>query len=162
MVRASPRVSVSTDDGQRLPARTRLVDIRHRHELGDHGLEPCRRNGNENGRRWGECPHEPLTMAKKLQAPSSNLQRNSKNQTLNRLATTVLRFEVWSFSGAWMLDLPSHARVAHPRTTHRGRATGCRDGRIRKQNVPAPRPPRSAAIGRWGMVWGWRSASDKK
>jgi hypothetical protein len=45
--------------------------------------------------------------------------------------------------------LPSHARVAHPRTTHRGRATGCRDGRIRKAKCPRAAP---AAFGSdWAM-----------
>jgi hypothetical protein len=43
---------------------------------------------------------------KKLQIPSSKLQRNSKSQTPNKSAVALaLVLEAWSFSGAWMLVL---------------------------------------------------------
>jgi hypothetical protein len=42
----------------------------------------------------------------KLQIPNSKLQRNLKRQTSKDAFSSVfLDFEIWSFSGAWMLEL---------------------------------------------------------
>jgi hypothetical protein len=42
----------------------------------------------------------------KLQAPSSNIQRNSKPQAPNAMAVVEpVVFEDWRFSGAWMLEI---------------------------------------------------------
>jgi hypothetical protein len=41
----------------------------------------------------------------KLQTPSSNIQRNFKRpSSKTRVARLGLNVEVWSFSGAWMLE----------------------------------------------------------
>jgi hypothetical protein len=41
----------------------------------------------------------------KLQAPNSNIQRNFKRpSSKTRVARLGLNVEVWSFSGAWMLE----------------------------------------------------------
>jgi hypothetical protein len=41
----------------------------------------------------------------KLQIPSSNIQGNSNRQASNNFRAGCLKFEAWSFSGAWMLVL---------------------------------------------------------
>jgi hypothetical protein len=47
---------------------------------------------------------KPLKM--KLQTSSSKLQRNLKRQTSkDAFASVFLEFEIWSFSGAWILEL---------------------------------------------------------
>jgi hypothetical protein len=46
-----------------------------------------------------------------LQIPSSNLQRNSKQQTPNNPRDVILKFDAWSFTGAWMLVLGAYATL---------------------------------------------------
>jgi hypothetical protein len=41
----------------------------------------------------------------KLQIPSAKLQRNFNHQAPSLVLAAVLVFEIWSFSGAWMLVL---------------------------------------------------------
>jgi hypothetical protein len=45
----------------------------------------------------------------KPQIPSSNIQRNSNHQVPNYLRDDSLKFDAWSFSGAWMLGLGASA-----------------------------------------------------
>jgi sugar lactone lactonase YvrE len=62
------------------------------------------------------------TILKKLQASSTKLQRNTKVQDPKSCLPAVLKFDVWSFSGAWCLVFSALAGVfvtacaAHQRT----------------------------------------------
>src|SRR5690242_18124583 len=76
-----------------------------------------------------KCQIPKLAVPEKLQTPSSKLQRNSKHQIPNTLAQgmiecrglsilpatlkkcLLLEFGIWSFFGAWILELGSSIRL---------------------------------------------------